>query len=146
MLCFLFDPTPGINFDTKFKRFEREGRKTPYRFSLQAGLWRRECLIKYLRNHEGPWQFESWGSIRSRRYKEKFYSLKPGVKRVFFYPGGGVLCSCKWNGKDNCDLIKKYFDVDFSKRGIYYEGDKKDWSIGKRSFLEKAFGVLKSLI
>lgn len=56
--------------------------------SLQAGIWNKKHLIRYLRDHEMPWQFETWGSIRSRRYKEAFYAVREGEKRVFEYPWG----------------------------------------------------------
>lgn len=90
---FIFDPTPGPNIKSEFELYECKGKKAPFRFSLQAGLWRKELLIRYIRDHEGPWQFETWGSIRSRRYKERFFALKPEWKgKVLKYPWGGGTC------------------------------------------------------
>lgn len=147
--CFYFDPTPGENYSCEYERFERKGKKSPYRFNLQIGLWRKEYLLHYLRNHEDPWHFESWGSIRSRRYPQLFYSLKINAKKVFTYPAGGVICDNKWNlmmGEDSIDFVKREFDIDYDRRGYYRKGEFRNWNINNRTKIEKMLDVVKSLI
>ena len=42
-------------------------RAARYRISLQAALWTKTGMRKYLRAHESPWQMEVWGSKRAAR-------------------------------------------------------------------------------
>jgi hypothetical protein len=62
----------------------KRSKSAPYLFSLQAGLWRKSRLLHFLRNHESPWYFERWGSIRGRRYPDDFYALAPGSGESIF--------------------------------------------------------------
>lgn len=144
---FLFDPTPGPNKDSKYRNYLRKDNKAPFRMSLQVGMWNRKHLLKYLRNHEMPWQFETWGSIRSRRYKEDFYAIKEGIRRPFEYPWGGVVADNKWNGKKSCQFLIDDFGIDLEgTRGIYEKGDARKTEISHRTFLKKCWDVFKSLI
>jgi hypothetical protein len=144
---FLFDPTPGPNVESPYANYERKGKKAPFRMSLQAGIWNKQHLLHFLRNHEGPWQFETWGSVRSRRYKEDFYALKRGVRPPFVYSVGGVIADNKWRGREACEFIVRDFGIDLDEtRGVYEDGDARKTEIRHRSFLEKCIGVAKSLI
>lgn len=145
---FLFDPTPGPNEESPYEKYERKAKKAPFRMSLQVGLWNKKHLLHYLRNHEMPWQFETWGSIRSRRYKEDFYAMKVGVSRVFEYPWGGVVADNKWNNeKEQCAFIERDFGIDLEHtRGVYKIGDPRKTEIHHRSFIKKCIGVIKSLL
>lgn len=48
-----------------------------YRTSLQTALWRKSVLQDLLRDDESCWGFERDGSLRSRRYGERFLSVQP---------------------------------------------------------------------
>lgn len=67
-----------------------------YRNNLQAGLWRRELLISNLRDHEDPWLFESFGSMRSQRRPWHYYSVARDQRPPILYPYGGFLWGGKW--------------------------------------------------
>ena len=54
----------------------KRSKRAPYLFSLQTGLWRTEHLLHLLRDHESPWYFERWGSIRGRLSKLVFYASR----------------------------------------------------------------------
>lgn len=40
--------------------------------SCQASLWRRDVLLKYIRDYESAWQFEWWGSKRAKILNDNF--------------------------------------------------------------------------
>lgn len=48
--------------------------------------------------------------------------------------------------KKNCEWLSNDFEIDFKVRGIYEPGEPRQTQIRHRSFLEKVFGVIKSLI
>ena len=106
---FSFWRTRGENIPSeKYKDFELRPRNGEYRFNCQAAIWRRKRLIKFIRNHESPWDWELLGSIRSRRYKDEFYSLIEGRKLIFNYDWGGVVHRGKWILDTVTPIMKKY--------------------------------------
>lgn len=144
---FCYDPSPGPNEECKYRNYEKKAKKAPFRMNLQAGMWNKKNLLRVLRNHEGPWQFETWGSMRSRRYQLEFYSIIPNAKRPFIYPQGGVLADNRWYGKSACHFLEVDFGIDLENtRGVYEQGMPRKTEIYHRSFLEKCWGVFKSLI
>ena len=54
----------------------------PYQFSLQAALWRRDFLLRFIDHRETPWQFEQGGTNRiiHERKQGKFDGLILGTK------------------------------------------------------------------
>ena len=54
-------------------------RHAHYRLSLQAGLWTRTGLRKYLRSHESAWEFEVWGSKRASRLPGRIWAVNRDV-------------------------------------------------------------------
>lgn len=121
--CMSFQWTRGPNIqDNRFDRFERKAPDGDYRINCQAALWRRERLITFIRPHETPWEFEWWGTIRSKRYPDAIYTQIQGSKPVFEYNlsvGGTVHKGC-WNKQVVIPLAEKYnLHIDFSKRGFY---------------------------
>lgn len=145
--CFNFLPTPGKKNGKKYDRYELTDRNMPFRINLQAALWRKDFLMKFIREHENPWQFEYWGSIRARRYKERIYHLSKDADKVFVYPDGGVIADERWFGEIAIEILQKegYF-MDFSKRKIYHKGEPRKTEIVHRNFFEKCWQVFKSLI
>ena len=105
--------------DDKYPNFEKIDRKGRYRFNCQAALWRREKLIRYIRSHESPWEWENLGSIRSSRYRDDFYSAIEGEPHVFEYefPDGGIYGG-KWSLGVKELFEKHEINIDFSKRGF----------------------------
>ena len=97
-------------------------RNAAYRISLQAGLWTKSGMRKYLRSHESPWQMEIWGSRRASRIpgeiwcvsREIYHETKPQITP--YIPTGIV------KGKWNRDAVETLFadhgiEVDFEERG-----------------------------
>lgn len=148
--CFNFMETYKDAQDSVREAYDRyylKDRKAEFRMNLQAAIWRKSYLMKFIRKHENPWQFETWGSVRSRRYKDEVYHIRKGEKRVFDYPEGGVLADNKWRGDAVVEFLKQEgFSIDYSKRDVYYEGEDRKTEIKHRSFLQKVWEVTKSLI
>lgn len=128
---FSFLDTPGENIqDNKYPNFEKRPQNGEYRLNCQAAIWRREKLISYIRPHESPWDWEIYGSIRSSRYKEDFYSLIENSKPIISYKFKeyGVIRG-KWAPKTT-ELFDAYdIEIDFSQRGFYENYNQKinDW-------------------
>lgn len=82
------DPSPDNPASEKYPNLIEYGRLTPYRVTTQAGLWRRDYLLRLLRIHESAWWFEMFGSKRSRKFAYHSFVVE---KSVFSYDDGGVL-------------------------------------------------------
>ena len=82
------EPSADNPVSKKYPGLIEYGRKTPYRVTTQAGLWRRDYLLSLLRRHESAWWFEMFGSRRSRRSKYRSYVVR---ESIFDYDDGGVL-------------------------------------------------------
>ncbi|MCR5449534.1 MAG: hypothetical protein K6F23_09060 [Solobacterium sp.] len=122
--CFNFSCiSHGENLPSGYPGFELRPQKGEYRLNCQAAIWRRESLLKDMREHENAWVFETLGSKRSFRYKDqKFYCAAPD-NQVFIYDiqGGGALNHGKWN-QNAVELIgREQLPVDVSVRGINTE-------------------------
>lgn len=94
-----------------------------YRIKLQASLWRRKDLLRFLRGHETPWETEILGSNRTRKTNKVF--LEPANNnRAFNYNAelGGAIHRGRWVEDVAVPLAKKYgLEIDFSTRGFYTE-------------------------
>lgn len=145
--CFNFRPTPSESVKDAYGRYELKARKAAFRINLQAAVWRKSFLIKFIRKHENPWQFETWGSLRARRFKDEIYHVKKDKRPVFVYPDGGVIADERWFGEDKIELIKAAgYELDFERRGIYHKGEPRKTEIVHRTFLQKCWQVFKSLV
>jgi hypothetical protein len=104
-----------------------KGQRSPYRVSLQVGLWRPSCLMRYLRMHENPWQTEIYGTKRSWRVKERFCALDPlyvaSAGLPIAYDDTGGIARGRWYREKVEDLFRENsIVVDFDKRGWYRPG------------------------
>lgn len=117
-----FSPVPVLKTDRK----THNGR-----IYCVLSLYRTDYLKKLLVPTESPWEFEIYGTLRSRYFKEKVYREREDHKRCFDYPlqpkyGYGIFRG-KWLPK-NEELFKKYkIDVDFSNLGILSEEEWLEW-------------------
>ena len=79
----------------------------------------------YIRRHENPWEWELYGSRRSARYKEEFYSICHDTPKIFDYKNGGALRRGRWWLEMVEPLNEKYdLKIDFSKRGSFEDFQK----------------------
>jgi len=97
-----------------------------YRIALQAGLWTKSGMRKYLRAHESPWQMEIWGSRRAEHIEGDLWCVSRDVYHednpqiVPYIPTGIV------KGKWNRDAVEALFaehgiEVPFERRGWWDE-------------------------
>lgn len=91
--------------------------------TVTAVLWRRNYLLKLLRDHENIWEFEWYAGIRAKNYPEKVMQYNERFPVIFDYrvvisegygiTGGG------WLPK-NRELFEKHgIDVDYERLGWY---------------------------
>lgn len=126
----------------KYKGFEKRNRNGMYRFNCQAAIWRKERLIKFLKDNESPWDWEIYGSIRSRKYKDDFYSLCENVKLPIEYNFGFAICRGKWSKEFIIPLFEKLkININLNKRGLI-ENYK---YIDNRTFIQKCKTKVKKI-
>lgn len=94
-------------------------------------LYRTKYLSKLLVSSESPWEFETYGTLRSQFFKEKVYREREDHNRCFNYliePRYGYgISRGKWLPK-NKDLFKKLnIDVDFHKLGVLSVDEWQQW-------------------
>lgn len=119
---FSFLPTEDANNmkSSQYPGFERRPQKGEYRLNCQFALWNREYLISYIRPHESPWEWELYGSRRSARYTQEFYTISHDAPPIFSYKNGEVIMRGRWYLSRVEPLIKKYdLKVDLTKREKY---------------------------
>ncbi|OYV84332.1 MAG: hypothetical protein B7X04_00595 [Parcubacteria group bacterium 21-54-25] len=81
--CLMLYPAPGPN--SRYKNYRDIGAirpGTPYRVSLQAGIWNTEVFTRLLKKGERGAEMEHDGSARSYDFSEPFLSVSRGV----FFP------------------------------------------------------------
>lgn len=122
---FCFMPAYGENIkDGRFEGFEKRPQDGDYRLNCQAALWRKEELIEYTKPNYNPWEWEIFGSIRTRKSKKSYYSIIKGVELPFEYQlseGTGIYRG-RWVDKVVIPIFKKHdINIDFSIRGIEKE-------------------------
>ncbi len=125
-------------------------RSTKYYLSLQAGLWRRAALMKLLRRHESPWDFELLGSHRARLRSDRltrvrFDEFHAPRSRVFPYEPTGIVKG-RWQREIVVELFANHhIEVDYSGRGFVDEADGRLQSTTRSRFW-KAVRALRSAI
>ncbi len=110
-----------------------------YRITTQAGIWRKDFLIRIIRKHETAWEFETRGSWRSKWYREDVFCLK---ETAIFYPVGGVL----WGGKVYSGYID-LFPKDIIDESIRLCGVRSDRNYpAKKRTLSDYWSIFKSML
>jgi hypothetical protein len=132
---------PFYQYD-KDPRLMVVSRNSRYRISLQAGLWRKEVFLSYLRSDENAWMFEIFGTMRSRRRNELFLILNRELYNthnnpVLCYEHTGIVKS-KWHPRMPFLFEKHGINIDFTIRGIYKQ---KFWLVRK---LETIITLIKN--
>lgn len=124
-------------------------KKAKWRFSLQAGLWKKSTLNSLIRAHESPWQLESYGSFRSRSLRQQIYCINPDKfsgkdVQIFPYKPTGIVA-----GKWMKDIVKPLFmahniHINFAKRGFHNSSIKKKKE--RKSIFLRLTDLCKSLL
>jgi len=144
-------PEPGPNHKSKYPALVERGQKAEYRFSFQVGLWRKERLSFYLRDHEDPWHAERWGTRRSWKIKDSFYCIDKSYFEkngpiIDYHKTGGIIGG-KWSKEKVTDLFRdNNIETDFSKRGFYDKNEQRTLSQRIRNRIIKLPIGLKSML
>lgn len=108
-----------------YPEWEEQHRNDEYRINCQIALWNKSYLLKLLRSFESPWEFERYGSVRSRRYSQKVYAWAKEENYVFTYNWGKPIIGGKWN-LDEVERLENKLGIRFELSGRegmrnYYE-------------------------
>lgn len=111
--------------DTDFPDDWRVGiidQNSSYRSSLQVALWRKSVFENLIVPDENPWQFEIYGTIRSRKYDKRFLCVKKfvGEKSQPFHYGVDYVCTAinkgLWSKAAKSYAREEGIRIDFSNR------------------------------
>jgi len=126
-------------------------KRANYRLSTQAAFWRKDSLIKLIRNWESAWQFEHYGKKRSNYLLNKVMCVnqnkfKKDKNEVLPYVFTGIIKG-KWN-KEVVELFNNSnIQIDFEKRGFYYPKQKTlKQKILSRLNLKQQFNEIISIV
>jgi hypothetical protein len=107
--------------DCQFPSMEAIREHAWYRISTQAGLWKKNTLISYLKPEENGWMFEIYGTLRSWKRNELFLRTKVNLEKAgpaISYPHTGIIKG-KWN-RAIVDLFKTHsIVIDYNLRGFH---------------------------
>lgn len=117
-----FSPVPAIKTDRK----THNGR-----IYCVLSLYRTKYLRKLLVPTESPWEFEVYGTLRSRFFKDKVYREREDHNRCFYYliePKFGYgISRGKWLPKNKELFERVKIDVDYTNLGILSREEWKQW-------------------
>lgn len=108
-----------------FNNWDKDNRlyevlNTRYRISTQAGIWRKDTLLSYLKPEENGWMFEIFGTQRAKRNKDLFLTLNRALPPAILYAHTGIIKG-KWHPDMPALFAQHNIEMDFAKRGIYKE-------------------------
>lgn len=119
----------GRSEDLSLPFLNKDDLKTVNRINSMTALWRKDWLYSLIRDHETPWDFELYGSVRSRRTDKQVLIINNFVNAPVFDYGVDVqyglgIFGGKWLPK-NKELFDKYdIEVNFERLGIYEDKTK----------------------
>ena len=118
-----------------------------YKLDLQAGIWRKDVLLKYWLPYMSPWDFECYGSILTINDGYKYYQRDYHTPPIFYYydPQNFFEFGLR-NGKWYKNSVETLFrenniNVDFSIRGTI--NNDTDKTANKIKLLFNAFSFKK---
>lgn len=135
---------PGLNINNPYWKTQGQYNKyfteivdSPARINAVSAIWRKDYLIRLLKDNENPWEFEKNATIRAKVYRKKVYCPVFDMQSPVFDFGvkieyGYGISSKKWLPK-NKELFEKYgIDVNYDNLGWYEADDKPSAPVSKR--------------
>lgn len=109
---------------------------TKYRLSTSPSIWKTSVLISHIDQRETGWEFEVFGSKRSKKLPFDFYiadgvngiSMRKGIVPYFSSRDDTGIIKGKWQKGIEQLFESNNIFVDFSKRGFYTH---KNWLLSK---------------
>ena len=114
--------------NTGIKNIWEINKTATYRVSTQVAFWDKNTLKGLLRNHETGWQFEHFGSLRSKYIPLRLMCVSQDEiikdkNEILPYDFTGII-----NGKWKEEVVQLFetnnISVNFEKRGFYIERQK----------------------
>ena len=134
-----------------FSNLEKISKYTKYRFLFAPGLWKKKALLNYLVDFESPFMAEKMGTYRSWILDDGFYCLSKEFisvnGRLYDCGSSGVIVKGKWASWSVPLLNNENLGINFDKRGIRKEEEKKSAMNAARLHQVKNFrSTLKSYL
>lgn len=148
ILSFQLVPAGEVYYDrSKAKKetypgFLKRERKGSFTFIAGPTLWRKADIVALTMNSDTPWEWEFFGSMRTRLYGKKVYCWRNDMPPIFDYDiaHGGVIHRGRWVGYKVKELEKKYeYVMDYGDREIV-----EDWM--KEPLVNKRRRTLGSIL
>ncbi len=123
------------------KRYQR------YRVSCQAAIWRKDELLRLIRDYESAWEFEEFGSKRS----SKMNNLYLGVPRSYVFDGFFEIIPYIYTGivqgrwfEPTKPLFESHgIKMDYSRRGFLSDTPKERFGDKLKRRLKRLWPVLR---
>lgn len=131
---------------TKFDEpyFPRSFITEKYQIVGLSAIYRKDFMLKILRDHESPWEFERFATIRSKKYPYKILQYNNDLPVIFDYDDstktGYGLRRGKWLPATKPLLDSFGIEVDYEKLGWLTEEDKLE---KKENIFDKIKGFIK---
>lgn len=120
--------------------FERSKITEKYLIVLLSSLWRKDYLMKLLRSHESPWDFERFANRRALRMKYKIMQYSNSFPVIFDYDDRSIgLQRGKWLPDTKSMLESNNIYIDYDVLGW------SDWKLGQQTIAPKV-SFVKDLI
>jgi len=117
---FISQTSEDVMDDHRFDGYKLINHQSNYKINSAPGLWRTNRLQQYTGNGDTPWAWEFFGTARTYRTKDLFYtaSLENEQTLHYDYKRGGAIHRGKWVTEVISPALEKYkIDIDLTKRG-----------------------------
>lgn len=102
--------------------FARSELTEKYQLVCLSALYRRDFLIKILRNHESPWEFERYATRRLKKYHYQVLQYSSDYPVIFEYYDRSIgVCRGKWLPQTKAFLEGYGIEVNYDNLGWYTE-------------------------
>lgn len=125
--CFSFDKWNNDIFneeDDRFRNYKKRSKYGKFRYNTQIAIWRKDILYASWKDYENPWQWESYGNMRSYEIGNIYVIDNKAKIPIVYRPDKSVfgVCRGKWVKEDVFNLFKKEkIKVEYSKYGFFNE-------------------------
>ena len=98
--------------------------------NCQVALWEKNAILRHLRDHETPHDFERWGTRRAWRQEDSFYTVSPAWEeregKIFDYALTGGIRNGKWIPELVEPMFREHgISIDLTRRGLFRSGEKR---------------------
>lgn len=126
--------------ESKYKPFSEISKGATFRLNSAPAIWRKQKLLKYLKEKDNPWAWEFFGTCRTNHSNDRFFCVGNNEAPIYNY--AHAVYRGRWLEEQIKPLLDKYdFDIKMSQRGTVGQED----PIPKRSFKWKVQFMIKGL-